>query len=708
MPVPEKLDPRIELGMKRFRLCEDAESELRKPMLDDLKFITGDQWPEDIRRQREMDKRPCLTINRSRQFLRQVTNSQRQNRVAASVSGVDDKSDPDTAEVFQGIIRHIEYASNGKVAYDTAGLYAAATGRGFFRLLPKYEDPKSFDQEIRIERISNPFMVYMDPASKAPDGSDAKFCFIVEELTHDEYKEQFPDEELSGLADFTSIGDIAPGWLSKESLRLAEYYYREETPDRLCEVRTPEGPASFLKSELKDTYEKLKAKKLILRERDTTTCEIKWCKFNAVKVLEETDVPGEWIPVVKVIGEEFDVNGKLVLSGVIRDAKDPQRMYNYQASKEAEAIAIAPSAPWLVAAGQIEKYKAEWQNPNSLVLRYDPKDVAGTAVPAPSRITAEPAIQAITESRKMAAEDMKATTGIYDPSLGNKSNETSGIAIGQRQQQADTSNFHYVDNLTISITHGCRIMLAWIPYYYSAKKMVRIIGEDETPKVIRLQDELKADGVTKKYNLSVGKYDVICKADRSFDSKKEQASQQLLDLSKAIPQLGMIAPDLIIRGLNIPYGDELAKRAQKALPPQLQDQPEGQQPIPPEIQQAMSALNQQNQQLSQALEHQNQLNDVEQRKADNQIRLEQVKFGNAKELALLDRETALLALEVKADTGAAIETLKAEIQNVHAELDAIRGRSAAEHSADLQMTQAEHAVEIQPPPEPAHGAEAPA
>jgi hypothetical protein len=548
-------------------------------------------------------------------------------------------------------------------------------------------------------------MVYMDPASKAPDGSDAKFCFIVEELTADEYKEQFPKGELAGLSDFTSVGDTSPGWLSRDGVRIAEYYYIEETPDTACEVSTPEGPTNFLKSELKDAYEKLKAQGLILRERATQTCEVKWIKFNAVEVLDETDVPGEWIPVVKVIGEEFDVNGKLVLSGVIRDAKDPQRMYNYQASKEAEAIAIAPSAPWLVAAGQIEKYKAEWQNPNSLVLRYDPKDVAGTAVPAPSRITAEPAIQAITESRRMAAEDMKATTGIYDASLGNKSNEQSGIAIGQRQQQSDTSNFHYVDNLTISITHGCRIMLAWIPYYYSAKKMVRIIGEDETPKVIRLQDELKEDGVTKKYNLSVGKYDVICKADRSFDSKKEQASQQLLDLAKAIPQLGMIAPDLIIRGLGIPYADELAKRAQKALPPELQDQPEGQQPIPPEIQQAMSAMHQQNQQLSQALEHQNQLNDVEQRKADNQAALEDKKFANAKELALIDRETQILKIEATVDAQAAKATMEAELGHIKEELAVIRGMKTAEHGAELEKDKAEHAQSIAPEPTAAEGPE---
>ena len=34
----------------------------------DLKFLVGDQWPNEIRRQREAQARPCLTIDRLPRF----------------------------------------------------------------------------------------------------------------------------------------------------------------------------------------------------------------------------------------------------------------------------------------------------------------------------------------------------------------------------------------------------------------------------------------------------------------------------------------------------------------------------------------------------------------------------------------------------------------------------------------------------------------
>lgn len=582
----------LETARERFRLAEEAERRIREVALDDLKFRAGEQWPQQMKMERELDHRPCLVINRIPQFIRQITNDQRQNRPSIKVYPVDDKGDVETAKIYQGLIRHIEYNSGADAAYDTAFEGAAIKGFGYFRIITDYVDPTSFEQEILIKRIRNHFTVYIDPNSKEPDGSDMNWAFIFEDVPKDDYKAEYGESELAGMDDWSSIGDAHKGWVTKSTCRIAEYFYKEFQEIDICQI---ESGASIAKSELEQLYPEGIPDGLIIQERRAKVPVIKWCKINGLEILEETEWPGRWIPIIPVYGDELDIDGEVIREGVIRHAKDSQRMYNYWKSTETETIALAPKAPFIVAEGQIPReYEPLWKTANKkshAFLPYKPTDHKGQLVPPPQRNSFEPPVAAITNASLHAAEDLKATTGIYDAALGAKSNETSGVAIQRRNQQAQTSNYHLIDNLTRSIRHCGRIIVDLIPKIYDTARAARIIGEEGEQEVIRINEEFEHRGRKVHYNLGVGKYDVVVETGPSFATKRQEAAVSMEGLAKAYPQIMQVAGDLMVKNMDWPGASEIAERLKKTLPPGIAEDKD-KKPIPPEVQAQLSQMDQ--------------------------------------------------------------------------------------------------------------------
>ncbi len=641
-PVEGQDDKRIlEEAFARFKLAEEAEQSIRSEALTDKKFRAGRQWPDEIVAQRKRDGRPCLTVNRLPQFIQQVTNDQRQNRPSIKVHPVDDKADPETAKVLQGLVRHIENNSNADVAYDTAFDGAATGGFGWIRVIKKYLSPFSFDQEIFIKRVRNEFSVFFDPNSQEPDGSDANWAFVIEDLSKTDFRAQYPKAKLNATgADWDSLGTQRPGWVNGDILRVAEYFYREYKPETICLL---EDGSVVKESELTEGA-------VVVETRRTQIPYIRWCKINGDEVLEKTDWDGKWIPVIPVYGNELYLDGEKILEGVVRHARDPQQMLNIWKSAETETIGLAPKAPFIAAEGQIEKYAADWATANTRahsVLKYTPKSLDGTPVPPPQRQAFEPAVQAITQAAALASEDLKATTGIYDAAMGARSNETSGIAINSRRQQAQTSNFHFIDNLTRSIKHVGRIVLDLIPHTYDTARTARIIGEEGEQEVIKINQLFQHKGKQITYNLGVGTYDVTVDVGPSYASKRQEAVAAMLELSKAVPQLMGIAGDLMVRSMDWPQAKEIAERLRKTLPPGLAEDPENKgQQIPPEVQQQMQAAQQMVEQLTAQVNELKTEKDQKLIEIESKERIEMAKLENQAtiELAKLESNESLKLL----------------------------------------------------------------
>jgi hypothetical protein len=335
----------------RLDMAVSALAESREDEIDDLRFYAGSpdnhwQWPADVLATRgavqgqTINARPCLTINKLPQHVRQVTNDQRQNRPGAKVIPVDDNADVEVADIFNGMIRHIEYISDADVAYDTACENQVSYGEGYLRLLTEYCDDNTFDQDIKIGRVRNSFSVYMDPTIQDPTGADAKWCFVTEDVTKAEFERMYPDASPITTLQSLGVGDQSiSNWLNEDTIRIADYYYIDF--DRTTLNLYPGNATAFEGTpedkQLRAIYGKPK------KSRESDRPKVKYCKINGYEILEEREWAGKYIPVIRIVGNEFEVDGRLYVSGLVRNAKDAQRMYNYWVSQEAEMLATVAS-----------------------------------------------------------------------------------------------------------------------------------------------------------------------------------------------------------------------------------------------------------------------------------------------------------------------------------------------------------------------------
>jgi len=600
-PSDEEL---LEEAKERYGFCEQFWKPIQEQWRQDAKFRALEQWPQNLLdiRNKPGKERPCLTVDKCNQYVRQVVNDGRQNRPGVKVRPIDDKGDPEIAEAYQGMVRHICDRSNADEAFDTALDHAAGNGYGFFRVLTDYAHKNTFNQEIIVQRVRNPLMVMLDPNARAADGSDAKYGFVVDELPKEEFKRKYPDAKFTDWQ--SDAAKYSDGWVSAENVRFAEYYYTVETP------RTMHLLADGTTTD-DDTYQTAVAQQVavpaIVDTREIPECEVKWCRLSGAEILEKNEWKGIYVPLIPVYGNEVDIDGKVMYSGLIRAAKDAQRLYNFSRSAYAERVALAPKAPWVAAKGQIEGNEEEWENANQAnvgVLTYEPMDINGTPVPPPQRVQASDIPEGFARDMQLSEHDIQASMGMYNASVGEKSNEKSGKAIMARQREGDTATFHYQDNLNRAIRYLGRILVDLIPKVYDSPRVIRILGEDgeSTPAEINPNQEQPVLKMAGKmiYNLNVGTYDVSVSAGPSYTTKRQEAVEAQMQLAQAVPEIWKLAGDLMIRNMDWPGAEEIADRWKLMLPPQVLQAEQGQQQLPPEVQQAMQAVQQGQQQLQQA------------------------------------------------------------------------------------------------------------
>jgi hypothetical protein len=638
----------FETAKDRFAQAQEAWSENHKLAKEDMRFRLGEQWPDKVKKDREGGYRPCLVVDKLSQYIRQVVNDGRQNRPAVKVRPVDSRGDIKVADAYQGLIRHICDKSNADEAFDTALDHAASSGFGYFRVLTQYEHEKTFDQELCVERIRNPLAVLLDPNAQKADGSDARFGFIVDEIPKDDFARQYPKAEHTDWQ--ADAQKYAEGWLTDSNVRVVEYFYIEDVsvPHLMLDDGTVVTQAEY---ELKVTnLAPGEVPPGIKARRSLPTKMVKWARLSGAEVLEENDGDGKglgkYIPIVPVYGNEYDVDGRVIYSGLIRNAKDAQRLYNFSRSAYAERVALAPKSPWVAAAGQVDAYEGDWERSNVdnvAVLKYDPQDVNGTPVPPPQRTAAADIPAAFAQDMQISEHDIQASMGMYAASVGQPSNEKSGKAIMARQREGDTATFHYQDNLNRAIRHLGRILVDLIPRYYDAPRTIRILGEDGTSTAARIdptqQDAVVEMGSKVIYNLGVGTYDVSVSAGPSYTTKRQEMVDMLMQLTQAQPQLLSVAGDIMVRNMDMPGGDEIADRLKALLPQQLQEK-EGEEDLSADAKQIKA-------QASQVIEHQSQ----ELQAAGQKIQEDQQ--------ALADKDKQIAQLEL-----AVIEGKKREAQQV--------------------------------------------
>lgn len=567
----------LELARKRWDAAYERERSNIAAAYEDLEFLAGDQWDEKIRKDREDDFRPCHTVNQLPQFIHQVTGDIRQMKPSIKVVPVDDQADEKVAGIKGGLIRYIENRSDAASIYFGAADSQVGAGIGHWRVATEYADDSTFLQEIRIAPVDDGIAVLWDADARLPTREDGKYCFVPVDYSHDGFKEKWPDASISDfntLAEWPNLKD----WYTDSHVRIAEYWVKK--PMKRTLALTSDGQTLDLTDEdeglsTEQQVEIAKANGAQIEIRDSYSI----CRYlmTATEILEGPEEwPGRYIPIVPVIGEEVKIGRKVVRKGIVRDAKSVQQMYNYGRSMQTEVFSLQPKAPFMVTEINVAKYQDLWNTANKknwpyLVFEPDAKN-GGIA---PQRIQPPVSSQGVNEAVELANEDMRRVIGIYDASLGAKSNETSGVAIRARQKEGDVGTFVYIANFTRAIRHTGKILIDLIPHVYDTQRTIRIMGDDGKIDMLKINQKQAQGGQDGAFveqvmnDVTVGSYDVVAEAGPSYSTKREEARDGMLEFLKAIPTAAPLVADKIAKAQDFPMADDMAKRLRSILPPKI-------------------------------------------------------------------------------------------------------------------------------------------
>lgn len=608
------LAPEVQEAIKRFKECQDFESVCRQRYLDDMKFDAADsynnfQWPDAVLQARIDETLPCLTINMVRQHNLKIINDAKQNTPSIAIRPTGGEATYQAAQVYGAICRRIEYKSQAKCVYDTATGFQVRGGIGYWRVVTDYMSPKSFDQEIFIRAIPDPLAVYMDPNIKQKDGSDANFCFIFDEIPRakankkwGKYKDAFSQQVLADHQ----------GWFSKDTVRVAEYFRKKEVSDTLLQFVDPvsgEEVTAFASELSKEALDAVKNDPAALT-RATARMEIEWMLILGTKVVERRIWPGKYIPVVRVPGEEYIIDGVYDRKGHTRAMLDPQRMYNYWQSAGTQKVALDPISPFIAPAEAIEDYQDTWKDMNVSrppVLPYKAYTEDGQKMDPPQKAPESVYPQAMIAGMQMSRQELMFVSGQYENQMGEPGNERTGQAINARQRQGDNATYHFVDTLALAIRFTGIILIDLIPKIYDTRRVMLMTSEEGEeykleidPQAPQALQEFKfGEQITRVFNPNVGEYEVEVDVGPAYATRRQEAFNAIqLILTQSPDLVGMIG-DLLFKSADFPMADQIAQRLRRAVPPNILG--EGPSPQEQELKAQLDSTNMMLQQFSQEM-----------------------------------------------------------------------------------------------------------
>ena len=608
-------NPLIEEARKQFDRCIEWESTFRKKYLEDIKFANADsyngyQWPDDIRHTRDLSDRPSLTMNITRQHNLMISNEAAKNKVNARILGTGNGATQESANAVKNIIRHIEHVSKAqRIAYKNARKWQIDGGIGWWRIITDYESNDTFDQEIYIEPVQDPLSVYMDPDIQHPDGSDAKFAFVFDFLPDDEIRKLVPDWSVDGPPK-TPLG-LASGesfWIEKDHTMVCEWFRRVAKEDRLISFLGEDGNRIAIKeSRLPENAVKDLLAKDTTQTRRIVDHEIEWKLIVGEQIVAETVWPGKWIPLIRVIGEEYVIEGILDRKGHTRAMQDAQRMFNYNCSAQVEYGALQSKTPWIAPAKAIEEFESMWntanvENHSVLIWNHVDDQNPDMQIPPPIRQDPPQASPLFAQGMQDSFNQMMMVSGQWQNQMGMMGNERTGAAIDKRLEQANTSTYHFQDNYEDALVFSYRQIIDLFPKVYDTKRVKHILNDDGVEYDMLLdptaqqayQEEMNYENVviSRVFNPQLGNYDIAESIGPDTATKRQESADAMTLILTQAPGLTGIIGDLLLKCMDFEEAQEAALRLKRMVPPQAL----GQGPTPNE-----QVLQQQVQQLSATL-----------------------------------------------------------------------------------------------------------
>lgn len=579
---------------KRFKICEDWEAQARVYFDYDYKFANADsnnmyQWDNWVVGDRMELQRPCLTINKTMQHNLQIINDGKQNKPGVNIRPVGGDASFEAAQVFQEVTRHIEYISSAENVYDYASVFQVCAGWGYWRVTVE-KITGTFDKEIYIRRIKDPRNVYLDPNINEVDGSDAWFGFIFDDMPRDLYEAQYPKFKDVGNVAF---GNIEDSWLTKDHVRVAEYFRKSTEDDKLVYFILPEtqeeiGPIrwSELDKDARDAFNEVKKAGGEYREQNELKETIEWYKLAGNQIIERETWLGKYIPIVRLVGTETVIDGIWDCKGHTRALLDPQRIYNINSSANVEFGALQTKSPITASPQAIEGFEdiyARANIDNLSILPWNEYDEEGRKLTPPQRLPAPQSSPAYVQQMEIAQNEMMMVSGQYQAQMGENENAKSGVAINARQRQGDRATYHFIDNQAAAIRYTGKILIDLIPKIYDTKRVLRIEAKDNTimnvtidPNAQQALEKVPNEGeiptdnsqeiVSLIFNPNVGIYAVQSDVGPSFATRRQEAFNALTQIAAQNEQFMGIAGDILWKVADFPEAQVLAQRWRKIIP----------------------------------------------------------------------------------------------------------------------------------------------
>jgi len=569
----------IRRAHERFKNCVQWEGPFRQRFKEDIRFLYADsdnseQWNAAVRAQRQISGQVMVTINKTHTHWLHVVNQNKENKPEIQVSPTGNQASYESAQIFEQIIKRIEYISDAQTAYDIASGFQVGGGIGYWRIVAEYLDENSFDQELFIRQIADPLSVYIDPMIKNQDGSDARFAFIFDDMPRKDAEKKYGKIVVQNQ----NFGDLAENWMRTDSIRVAEYYERNEEKEWMYAIPTQDDDIMVVREsdmppEGRELLEAARERGEDVQRRRVSKWRIDWYKIVGDQIAEKSVWLGKYIPIVRVPGEEITIENRLDRKGLVRYLKDAQRAYNYNASAALEFGALQSRSPYTAPVEAIEGLEDYWSTANSqnhAYLPYNHRAEDGTEIPMPQRQQPPASAPQFIEGMQTAEHEMMMASGQYEATFSAQGNEISGISIEQRQKQGERVTFHYQDNLAKAIRFTGKILIDAIPKYYDTRRIVRIMDESGEEHAIRIdpqakqalqkqEDESEAQ-IAAIFNPNVGNYDVIAKCGPNFDTRREKAFDAMTQLLAAQPAMANVIGDLYMGTADFPSADKLQER----------------------------------------------------------------------------------------------------------------------------------------------------
>lgn len=666
-PPKEKELKLVKQAKDDFKQGQDWEAQARLNFEYDYKFANGDthnkfQWDNDLILARELDDKPCLTVNKVHQHNLMVINDAKQNKPGIRIRPVGDEASFEGAQIFQELIYHIEYISSAENVYDSATTFQVEAGWGYWRVDTDYLNDKTFDQEIYIRHIKDPRSVYLDPDINEVDGSDARWGLIFEDMDKELFKKKYP--KFADIGAPSTLGNKGDSWITQNHVRIALYYYKEETEDKLVTWINPNDQVQVLKKESElDEFEEMQlsairkdgaqAKKLYqYRERDIVSNDIYWCKIAGDRIIEGPTLwLGKYIPIVRLVGTETVIDGILDRKGHTRALINAQQIYNFMTSSNVEFISTQSKTPWVAPSAAIEGFEEYYKTANRVnhsYLPFNAYDDEGQQLPPPQRNSIVAGSQGYVQQMQVAQNELMMASGQYQSQFGENENAKSGVAINARQRQGDKATYHFIDNQAIAIRFTGKILIDLIPKVYDTPRVKKILAQDGSRMNVKIDTQMQGDiknvsdpnnpvmdngqkVIEYVFNPSFGQYDIQADTGPSYATKRMETANILTQIATQDKNFMGVGGDILFKNLDFNGADVLAQRYYKLIPPNVTG--EG---LPPQVEETMNQASEMIQKLQQEnAELQRQLKDKDK---DLTIKAQDLDLRFKKESAAAARE----------------------------------------------------------------------